>query len=145
MAKKPAITVCPNCGSMDLGWVGGGANAVFDFTGASALSGLSHCANCGRDILPIEFASEAAYKKFVASLKKKGASKAAEGKPVAPQAQSGGISLASGYAHLIAAAFFLIAAIMGLFISVRFGQACFLLPAILCAAAAAYLFLKKQP
>jgi ribosomal protein L32 len=145
MAKKPTITVCPNCGSTDLGWVGGGANAVFDFTGASALSGLSHCANCGRDILPIEFASEAAYKKFVASLKKRGASKAEEAKPAAAPAQGGGISLASGYAHLVAAAFFAIAAIASFFISIRSGQACFLLPAVLCAAAAAYLFLKKQP
>ncbi len=70
MAKKPAVKACSNCGSAELEWIGGGANAVFDFTGASGLSGLLHCANCGRDVLPIEFQSEKARKKFAASLKK---------------------------------------------------------------------------
>lgn len=64
------ITACSNCGSLDLGWVGGGAKAIFDFTGASALSGIVHCAKCGKDLLPIEFDSKEAYLEFAKSLKR---------------------------------------------------------------------------
>ena len=69
MAKP--IQTCPNCGSEKLEWVGGGANAVFDFTGATTLSGLLHCTNCGKTILPIEFDSEKARRAFAKSLKGK--------------------------------------------------------------------------
>jgi len=71
----PKITTCPNCGSRELEWVGGGVNAIFDFTGATTLSGLMHCANCGKNILPIEFKSEKARKAFMKSLRKRGGRK----------------------------------------------------------------------
>lgn len=66
---------CSNCGSDKLEWVGGGVNAIFDFTGATTLSGLMHCASCGKNILPIEFDSEKARRAFVKSLKGKGGRK----------------------------------------------------------------------
>jgi len=150
MAKKLAVKACPNCGSAELEWIGGGANAVFDFTGASGLSGLLHCANCGRDVLPLEFPSEEARKKFVSS--SQAGKESAEHKPgekpqdALPREEvSGeGVPLSQGYAAFIGAAAFAIGAISFFLLFVTSGSvACGLLPAIAFALLAAYFYLSK--
>ena len=144
MAKK-SIKVCPNCGSAELEWIGGGANAVFDFTGASGLSGLLHCANCGRNILPLEFPSEKARKRFAASLKKHRIAAPEEEKApeTAPSpAQAKGIDLSRGYAATVIGTGCAVSAMAFLLIFLATGNlACGLLPAFAFALLAAYLFL----
>jgi hypothetical protein len=66
MAKE-FIRACPFCANPDLKWVGGGANLIFDYLGTTSLSGKFQCYNCGREVLPIEFDSKAAYLQFVKS------------------------------------------------------------------------------
>ena len=98
MKKKPWIKACTNCGSGKLEWVGGGARAVFDFTGATALSGLMHCAACGRDILPVEFKSEKERKAFAKSLEKIPTTPEPTLRPTAPDTR---VNLARGYTETV--------------------------------------------
>lgn len=103
--KRRKFSACPYCGSLEFEWVGGGARAVFDFTGASALSGLMHCKKCGKDVFPIEFESEAKYKEFAKSLEGKTAEarRAEEMKAGEKPVEARGVDMAGGYTRANAA------------------------------------------
>ena len=139
------IKACPICGSTDLGWVGGGANAIYDFTGASSLSGISHCGKCGNNVLPIEFKSEKNYKEFAESLKKEGNKKAKpESMPMAKiQPKSEGINLSQGYS-LAYAIIFAAMSLSAFLLYIFGGMAAGLISGIALAVAAAYLYTRRR-
>jgi len=138
------IQACPNCGSTNLEWVGGGANAVFDFSGASSLSGLSHCGNCGGNVLPIEFSSQKGYTEFAGSLKRKGTKCGAPAtERMAGQPAEAGINLSRGYSGLLAVVFAIVS--IGLLASYLLSGGMFgLLSAVIFALLAAYLYTRRR-
>ena len=97
--KKSWIRVCSNCGSADLRPLGGGAEAAFDYFGADTLSGIMHCENCGKNVLPIEFENEKQAKKFSDSIKEKGSeSETDSGIGLGqPNNKYGGVEVAEGF------------------------------------------------
>ena len=145
MEPASRIKACSKCGSTDLAWVGGSSNAVFDFTGATALSGVMHCNGCGSNVLPISFKSQAEYKKFAKALKEQ--PEAPEGqtkmRSLRKQSAGEGVNLARGYVAWAALGLG-IGAILILFLAIMDGSICGIAVALAFAALAVFFYTRSR-
>jgi len=105
------ITACPNCGSIHLEMITGAENAILDRMGASSIS-VFRCADCGRNVLPIEFRSEKEHQRFAKSLRGRKSRPVEAEVPARNESDDVGVDFSRGYAAYASLCFVIVGAVL---------------------------------